>query len=175
MQNKGLLDRAPLKAADGVKNFRDTLRHHFIKGAQSVFLWRFYQFTRARRGNIEMVKWIGKFTLVLKRLKDSCMDMLPMSTLTEEQTQNQYLADVAQKNADRQTRSVELLDPNAQATRDRWNATQVSNHENLFPFSDNLATLMFIVASDLSEAQKRERETHKFPSSSGNKCPRLHF
>ena len=27
---------------DGVKYFRDTLRPHFIKGAQNVFLWRFY-------------------------------------------------------------------------------------------------------------------------------------
>ena len=85
------------------------------------------------------------------------MDMLPMSTLSEEQRQNQYLVDVAQENADRQTGSMEPLDPNSQATRDRWNATQVSNHERLFPFSDNLTTLMFIVASDLSEAQ-RERE-----------------
>ena len=34
----------------------------------------------------------------------------------------------------------------------------VAAHERLFPFSDNLTTLMFIVASDLSEAQ-RERLT----------------
>ena len=154
---KGLLDRESLRTADGVKYFRDTLRPHFIKGAQSVFLWRFCQFTRASRGNIEMVNWTGKFSLLFKRLKDSSLDMLPMSTLSEEQRQNQYLADVARKNADRQTRRVELLDPNSQATRDRWNATQVSNHERLFPFSDNLTTLMFTVASDLNEAQ-RERE-----------------
>ena len=68
---KGLLDREPLKTADGVKYFKDTIRPHFFQGAQSVFLWRFFQFTRARRGNIEMVKWIGKFSLLLKRLKDS--------------------------------------------------------------------------------------------------------
>ena len=54
--HKGLLDRESLRAADGVKYFRDTLRPHFIKGAQSVFHWRIYQVTRARRGNIEMVK-----------------------------------------------------------------------------------------------------------------------
>ena len=168
---KGLLDREHLKTADGVKYFRDTLRPHFIRRAQSAFLWIFYQFTRARRGNIEMVKWISKFPLLLKRLKDSWMDMLSISALSEEQRHNQYLADVAQDNADRQPRSVELLDPNAQATRDRWNATQVSNHERLFPFSDNLTTLVFIVASDLSEAQ-RARENHKFSFSSGNECLR---
>ena len=68
---RGLLDRESPRAADGVKYFRDTLRHHFMKGAQSVFLWRFYQFTRAGRGNVEMVSW---------------MDMLPMSALSEEAT-----------------------------------------------------------------------------------------
>ena len=45
---------------------------------------------------------------------------------------NQYLADVAQENVDRQTRNADLLDPSSQATRNRWNATQVSNHEKLF-------------------------------------------
>ena len=53
-----------------------------------------------------MVKWIGKFSMVLKFVKDSWMDMLPMSTVSEEQRQNQYLAGVAQENADRQTRSL---------------------------------------------------------------------
>ena len=36
---KALLDREFLRAADGVKYLRDTLKPHFIKGAQSVF-WR---------------------------------------------------------------------------------------------------------------------------------------
>ena len=53
---KGQLNRESLRAADGVKYFRDTLTPHFIEGAQSVFLSRFYQFTRARRGHVEMVK-----------------------------------------------------------------------------------------------------------------------
>ena len=35
------------------------------------------------------------------------MDMLPKSTLSEEQRQNPYLADVTRGNADRQTRSVD--------------------------------------------------------------------
>ena len=84
--------------------------------------------------------------------------MLPMSALCEEQRLNQCLADVAQENAERQGRSVEMLDPNAPATRERWNARQVSNHERLVPLCDNLTTLMFFVVSDLSEAQ-RERLT----------------
>ena len=47
------------------------------------------------------------------------MDMMRMSTLSEEQRRNQINADVAQENAERQKRSVELLDPNAQEERTR--------------------------------------------------------
>ena len=65
--HKGLLHRESLRATDGVKYFRDTLRPHFVTGAESVFPVRFYQFTRARRGHVEMVKWIGECSLLLKR------------------------------------------------------------------------------------------------------------
>ena len=88
------------------------------------------------------------------------MDNLPMSALSGVQRRNQHLADVAQENA-------ETL--NTPENQERWNIAQVNNHESLCPFSDNLITLMLIVASDLSEAQ-RER-SHKFPVSSGNECP----
>ena len=81
-----------------------------------------------------MVKWIGKFSLLLKRLRDDWMDMLPMSATSEE----------------------------------------VTTHGRIFPFSDNLTTLMFIVASDLSEAQ-RERATHEFLFSQGSECHCLHI
>ena len=68
---RGLLNRDALKAEDGVKYFRDKLRPHFVKGAHSVSLWRFYLLMRARRGHTEMVDQIGKFDLLLKRAKDS--------------------------------------------------------------------------------------------------------
>ena len=103
-----------------------------------------------------MVKWIGTFSLQLKRVKDFWMDVLPMSVLSEEQRQNQYLA-VAQENAERLTRGETALDPNTPENPERWNIAQVKNHERLLSLSDNLTTLMFIVASDPSEAQ-RERE-----------------
>ena len=51
-----LLHREYLRAENGVKFFKDTLRPHFIETAQSVFFWRFYRFSRARGGNIKMVK-----------------------------------------------------------------------------------------------------------------------
>ena len=109
-----------------------------------------------------MVKWIGRFSLSLQRLRDAWMDNLPMSALSKEQRRIEYLADVAQENAEILPRGETVLDPNTRENRERWDTAQMKNQEGLFPFSDNLITLMFLVASDLTEAQ---RETYKFPFS----------
>ena len=77
--HRGLLNRESLRAEDGVMYFKDTLTPHLIKGAHSIFLWSFDRFSPARRGHTEMVKWVGKFSLLLKRLKDAWKDMLPIS------------------------------------------------------------------------------------------------
>ena len=49
-----------------------------------------------------MVKWVGKFSLLLKRSRDAWMDMLPMSVMSQEQRDSQYLADVTRENIERQ-------------------------------------------------------------------------
>ena len=66
----------------------------------------------------------------------------------------------------------EILLPYSQETRDHWYDILVANHERLFPININLTTVMFLVVSDLREAQK---ETHKFPFSPGNECHCLHL
>ena len=81
-----------------------------------------------------------------------------MSALSEERRPNQYLADVGQENAERLTRGETASVPNTPENREEWNTAQVNNNESLYSFSDDLTALMFIVASDLSEAQ-RERFT----------------
>ena len=42
-----------------------------------------------------MVKLIGKFTLLLKRVKNALMDMLAISAMSQEQRETQYCADVS--------------------------------------------------------------------------------
>ena len=59
-----------------------------------------------------MVEWIGRFSLSLQRSRDAWMDNLFMSSMSEEQRQGQYLADVAQENGERLTRGETALDPN---------------------------------------------------------------
>ena len=80
---KRLLDRESLRSDDGVKYFMDTLRTHFTRGVQSVSLRRCFYSFRAKRENMEVVKWIGKFTLILKGLKVSWMDMLPTNDMSK--------------------------------------------------------------------------------------------
>ena len=65
---------------------------------------------------------------------------------------------MTQENVIRAARQEQPYDPDHEDTYARWLRSQEHDHGNLFPFSDNLATLMFIVASDLGEAQ-RERLT----------------
>ena len=154
---RGLLDRDALKAEDGVEYFLDMLRPDFVKGSLQCDPLECL-LIRARRGNTEMVDWIGNFDLLLKRAKDSWMDMLPLSFMTEQQREAQYQADMTRLNAERQGRSEAALDLNQPGTRDNWYAAHLAARERLFPFSDNLATLMFVVGSDLNETQ-RERLT----------------
>ena len=66
-----------------------------------MFLWRcFSVHPSKKRKHRDGVKWIGKFSLLLKSLRDARMDMLPLSALSEEQRENQYLDDVIQENAE---------------------------------------------------------------------------
>ena len=141
---RGLLDREHLKTADGVKYFRDKLRPHFMKGTQSVFLWKFCQFNRARWGHIEMVKWIGKFSLLLKRLKDSWAKSKDKTSILP--TWLRRMLTDNQEEWNFWIRTHKRLERDGMLHR--WPTTK-----GFFPFSVNLTTLMFIVASDLSEAQ----------------------
>ena len=58
-----------------------------------------------------MVKWIGKFTLLHKRLINVWMDMLPLTVMSQEQRETQYRADVDQLYEDRRGRGLIALDP----------------------------------------------------------------
>ena len=49
-----------------------------------------------------MVKWIGKFTVLLKRQKNAWMDLPPVSAMSQEERETQFRADVARENIERQ-------------------------------------------------------------------------
>ena len=62
--------------------FKRTLRPHFVKGAQTVFLYRFMRFMKNNRGNGDLVKWMTSFQSDGRRLEESWMDLCPELDLT---------------------------------------------------------------------------------------------
>ena len=102
-----------------------------------------------------MVKWIGRVFNVFAALKRR-LD----GQIADDKDEVSILPTWPKKMAEKLTRGETSLDPNTR--KPRRGGIQVNSHESLFPFTDNLITLMFIVASDLTEAQ---RETYKFPFS----------
>ena len=75
---KKLLDRDALKnKEEGVTYFK---RPFFVKGSVNVFLYRFQQFMNLRRGSSDLMKWMSRFQIQLKRLEEAWGDTLtPMS------------------------------------------------------------------------------------------------
>ena len=58
-QYKRLLDRDQLRdPVEGVNYFKRFLRPHFIKGAQTVFLYRLMQFMKQNRGTMDLQRWM---------------------------------------------------------------------------------------------------------------------
>ena len=100
---KGLLDRESLRAADGVKCFRDTLRPPFIKGGECVssgVCLSIHSSKRRKRRDVQVDRKVFIAFETLEGFLDG--HVAP--------------ADVAQENAERLTRSETALDPNAPAT-----------------------------------------------------------
>ena len=80
---KESLDRTKLAAQDGVDYFKRKMRPFFVKGEQYVFLRRFLGLFKAWKGNQDFVTWIAKFEIVLQRLRNSWMDLLPEVNLED--------------------------------------------------------------------------------------------
>ena len=76
-QHKRLLNREVLRDPnEGVNYFERFLRPHFIKGAQTVFLYRFMQLMKHNRGTMDLQRWMTKFQLTGDRLIESWMDLV---------------------------------------------------------------------------------------------------
>ena len=125
---KPLLDRDRLRDPDnGVRYFKDTVRPHFVKGNQSVFLWRLYQFLRFYRGQQDLLRWIGRLSVVRKRLQDSWMDLLPPTNDQDQAFQN----DLVEANNQRMANGEPPVAP--QVAFQPWIDRRRRRHEQQFP------------------------------------------
>jgi len=167
-----LLDREKLKDPDnGVQYLMDTLRPKFVKGVQNIFLFRLMQFLKFRRGKLEINRWLAKYALMRKRLTDAWNDLFVPADVTELIDPGDY-ASLRVKLA-AQTPPVDIDHLSRDEIVAIMNDKRKLNHQNAFPFNDNLFTLIFMIQSDLSEQQRTLLTTHL--SLRGVKMPQYNF
>ena len=162
---KRLLDREQLREPNGrgVEYFKRTLRPHFVKGAQTVFLYRFMRFMKNNRGNAELMKWMTRFQIDGRRLEESWMDLCPELDLTSpaivaEVTARRNAHNNAQAAlfaADNNHVVIPWTDDMIQAVRNEAIGLHRQAHRDLFPLSPNLIALIFISTADLSQDQRQ--------------------
>ena len=113
-----LLDIEKLTQPGAVKYLLDTLRPHFVKDRNHVYLWRFLRFFKFTRGNSDITMWIPRYQIMFHKVVDSWMDILDLAK--------------------------------------GYNEGLRTNHSQKFPINDHLMVLMFTVAFDLTEFQRRD-------------------
>jgi hypothetical protein len=150
---KPLLDRAALAAPTGVTYLKTQLRQHFVKGNQTIFLWRFFQLMKAHRGSQDLLRWIGRFAVLRKRLADSWMDLFEPTLANDPAYYQAYKEQAQQANgAGQPPVSVDefLIG---------YNDMRRFVHQAGFPVSDNLLALIFTVLADLTEPQRERMQS----------------
>jgi hypothetical protein len=98
---KRLLKRDP---KHGVNYFKRFLQPHVIKGAQTVFLYRFMQLMKHNRGTMDLQRWMTGFQTTRYRHIESWMDLLPDWLITGPDA----TAFVAQRCQDHEAHQAEL-------------------------------------------------------------------
>ena len=162
---KRLLDREQLREPNGrgIEYFKRTLRPHFVKGAQTVFLYRFMRFMKNNRGNGDLMKWMTRFQIDGRRLEESWMDLCPELDLTSpaivaEVTARRNAHNNAQAAlfaADNNHVVIPWTDEMIQVVHNEAIGLHRQQHRDLFPLSPNLIALIFISTADLSQDQRQ--------------------
>ena len=161
---KRLLDGEELRQpmGRGVEYFKRTLRPHFVKGAQTVFLYRFMRFMKNNRGNGDLMKWMTRFQIDGRRLEESWMDLCPELDLASPPIAAEVRARrVAHQNAQAALAAANdahvlvLWTDETQQAVDEAIRIHRQAHRDLFPLSPNLIALIFISTADLSQNQRQ--------------------
>ena len=168
-QYKRLLDRDLLRdPTEGVNNFKRFLRPHFIKGAQTVFLYRFMQFMKQNRGTMDLQRWMARFDLLANRLIESWMDLQPdltvndqivITTIAERRTlhdeQQQNLAGIAKATPGAAPHViVPWTDDMSRLVLQNLNVARGNEQRQRFPLSENLSALIFVSLADMTQDQR---------------------
>ena len=168
-QYKRLLDRELLRDPnEGVNYFKRFLRPHFIKDAQTVFLYRFMQFMKHNRGTMDLQRWMTRFQLTANRLIESWMDLIPdldiqapeviaaiVQRRTAHEEQQQNLAGIAAATPGAQPHFlVPWNDEMSRQVLVQLNNARRQQQRTQFPLSENLSALIFVSLADLTQDQR---------------------
>ena len=134
-----------------------------MKGAQTVFLYRFMRFMKNNRGNGDLMKWMTRFQIDGRRLEESWMDLCPELDLTSpaivaEVTARRNAhnnAQAALHAADNNHVVIPWTDDMIQAVHNEAIGLHRQQPRDLFPLSPNLIALIFISTADLSQDQRQ--------------------
>ena len=114
---------------------------------------------KMRRGRLDIQRWVAKYALMRTRLHDSWMDL--RSPLTADCSDEQLAVGQVALMREYQLRGMENQFPTDREQIIREvNVLTEEQHRGKFPFSDNLFTLLFIIASELSESQRQMLTAH---------------
>ena len=146
-----------------VEYIKRTLRPRFVKGAQTVFLYRSMRFMRNNRGNGDLMKWMTRFQIDGRRFEEAWMDLCPELDLASPA----IVAEVQARRAAHQNAQAALQQANEahvivpwndemqQAVYDEAIRLHKQAHRDLFPPSPNLIALIFSSTADLSQDQRQ--------------------
>ena len=165
-QHKRLLDRELLKdPVEGVNCFKRFLRPHFIKGAQTVFLYRSMQFMKHNRGTMDLQRWMTRFQLTANRLIESWMDLVSdlglnnpevIATIAQRRVaheeQQQNLAGIAAATPGAPPHvNVPWNDEMSRQVLVQLNNARRAQQRQAFPLSDSLSALIFVSLADMTQ------------------------
>ena len=127
-----------------------------MKGAQTVFLYRFMKFMKNNRGNGDMMKWMTRLQIDGRRLAESWMDLLPDLDLMSPVVQAEVTIHRHAMLAANDQHVVEpWADEMEQVIDDEAIRLHKQAHRDLFPLCLNLIALIFISTADLSQDQRQ--------------------
>ena len=157
---KPLLERDELKRSTkedpnlGVKYFMKEMRPKFIKGSQSVFLWRFFAFFKAHRGHQDFHTWLSRLTVMRKKMYDAWGDLYKEVDATDPQFQSWLNLQVI---ASRGTANeIDPHDPThvGEGLETYNKRIKSGTHVTKFPLTHNMFSLIVTVFADLNEQQR---------------------
>ena len=143
---KKILDRDALKSKEeGVTYFKRTPRPFFVKGSVNVFLYRFQQFMNLRRGSSDLMKWMSRFQIQLKRLEEAWGETLtPINDPANDEVR-QYTQSLSSEVRQAMTAAQILTAVNERRRQ---------AHMEKVPLTKNLIGLLFVSHAELSFDQR---------------------